>query len=992
MHNIATLQQSLEGDLFIDEITTTIYSTDASAYKEKPFAVTRPLNCKDIKKIIKYATENQFSLIPRAAGTSLAGQVVGSGIVVDISKYFTNILEINEIERWIRIQPGVILEEMNQKLAEYNLFFGPETSTANRCTIGGMVGNNACGLHSVIYGSTRDHLISVKTILSDGSEAEFKALTKQEFEAKCKLENLEGKIYKNINKMLSNPKNKKNIKQEFPDKSIPRRNTGYAIDLLLDSQPFSNTDTKFNFAKLIAGSEGTLAFITEIKLNLVNIPPKEKAIICVHFSNLEESFRANLIALKYNPGAVELMDKTILDCTRDNILQNKNRFFIKGDPAAVLMIEFARKTKQEITEIAEKMKAEMLANNFGYHFPIIWNAETKKVWNLRKAGLGVMSNIKGDTKPVSLVEDTAVAVEKLPEYISDFNLILKKYNLNCIYHAHIGTGELHLRPMLNLKKAEDVKLFRTVALETAKLVKKYNGSLSGEHGDGRLRGEFLPIIIGEENFNLIKEIKKTWDENNIFNKGKIVDTPSMNTFLRYKSGQETKNIKTIFDFSKTDGIMRAVEKCNGSGDCRKSEIIGGTMCPSFMATRDERNSTRARANILREFLTNSSYKVPTFPKEEELYRKKRMQDVYEIMDLCLSCKACKSECPSGVDMTKLKAEFLQNYYLENKIPIRTLLIANITKVNKIASKVPSFVNFFYKNAFFSKIMMRTFGFATERKMALLSKKTLSKIYNEKLKIKNEELKTLKTVYLFNDEFTNYNDADIGIKTILLLERLNYKVIIPKHLESGRTYLSKGLLIKAKEIANKNILLLDKLISEKTPLVGIEPSTILTFRDEYPEIVNENLRTSAKNISRYSFTIDEFISQEIDAGNIRPNQFTDKKLDLKFHGHCQQKSIATMDTVKKMLSLPQNYQVTEIPSGCCGMAGSFGFEKEHYEISQKIGELVLFPEIRKTDKKTSIVASGTSCRHQIYEGTSVKARHQVEILYEALTQLNVSSKI
>jgi len=977
MHNIATLQQSLEGDLFIDDITTTIYSTDASAYKEKPFAVTRPLNNQDIKKIVKYANENNFSLIPRAAGTSLAGQVVGSGIIVDISKYFTNVLEINKEESWIRIQPGVILEEMNNELAEYNLFFAPETSTANRCTIGGMVGNNACGLHSVIYGSTRDHLISVKTILSDGSEAEFKPLTKKEFEDKCKLENLEGKIYKNINKILSSPQNQKNINKEFPDKAIRRRNTGYAIDLLLDSQPFLDSNNKFNFAKLIAGSEGTLAFITEIKLNLIEMPPKEKAIICVHFNNLEQSFKANLIALKYNPGAVELMDKTILDCTSDNILQSKNRFFIKGDPAAVLMIEFARNTKDEILELAKNMEAEMRTNNYGYHFPIIWNNDTKKVWDLRKAGLGVMSNIKGDTKPVSLVEDTVVAVEKLPDYISDFNKILQKHNLNCIYHAHIGTGELHLRPMLNLKKTEDVKLFRTVALETAKLVKRYNGSLSGEHGDGRLRGEFIPIMIGEENFNLIKEIKNTWDKNNIFNKGKIVATPAMNTFLRYKSGQTTREIKTIFDFSKNGGIMRAVEKCNGSGDCRKSADIGGTMCPSFMATRDEKNSTRARANILREFLTKSEKENPFNHKE-----------IYEIMDLCLSCKACKSECPSGVDMTKLKAEFLQNYYLENRIPIRTLLIANITKVNKIVSIMPSLVNFFYKNDFFSKIMMKTFGFASERKMPLLSKKTLAKWYskNEKLKIKNDEVKTskiIKTVYLFNDEFTNFNDADIGIKTILLLNKLNYKVIIPSHLESGRTYLSKGLLIKAKEIANKNILFLEKLISEKTPLVGIEPSTILTFRDEYPELVDKYLIKQAQNISTNSLTIDEFISQEIDEGNIKPSQFTDKKLEIKFHGHCQQKSIATTDTVKKMLSLPINYSVTEIPSGCCGMAGSFGYEKEHYDLSQKIGELVLFPEIRKTDKKISIVASGTSCRHQIYEGTNVKAKHQVEILYEAL---------
>ncbi len=970
MHNISSLALSIEGDLFIDEITTTAYSTDASAYKEKPFAVIRPFNGKDIKKIVNYANNNNSFLIPRAAGTSLAGQVVGSGIVVDISKHLTNILEINQQERWIRVQPGVILEEMNKKLSDFNLFFAPETSSANRCTIGGMVGNNACGLHSVIYGSTRDHLISVKTILSDGSEAEFKAINKTEFNNKCNLKNLEGDIYRNIKKILSAPKIKKNIEKEFPAKSINRRNTGYAIDLLLNTEPFSETEEKFNFAKIVAGSEGTLAFVTEIKLNLIDSPPKEKAVVCVHFNELQQAFYANLIALKYNPGAVELMDKTILDCTKENILQRKNRYFIKGNPKAVLMIEFARETKSEIMELAKQMEQDMRNNNFGYHFPVIWNKNTTKVWNLRKAGLGVLSNIKGDAKPVSVVEDTTIEVEKLPAYVAEFQELLKKHKLNCVFHAHIGSGELHLRPILNLKKDADIKMFRTIALETAKLVKKYNGSLSGEHGDGRLRGEFIPIIIGVENYELIKDIKQTWDKNNIFNRGKIINTPAMNSFLRYEKNQKTIEIDTIFDYSEADGIMRAIEKCNGSADCRKSEIIGGTMCPSYMATKDELNSTRARANILREYLTKSEQKNVFNHKE-----------IYEIMDLCLMCKACKSECPSGIDMTKLKAEFLHNYYLDNKIPLRSLLIANIHKINKITSIAPWFFNFFYKNNFTSTIFMKMFGFAPKRKMPLLSNKTLNNWY-KKRQVNNEN-KIIKTVFLFNDEFTNFTDSELGIKTIMLLERLNYEIIIPPHIESGRTYLSKGLLNKAKEAANKNIAFLEKLVTEKSPLIGIEPSAILTFRDEYPELVNDKLKASAKRIAKFTFTVDEFICNEIECKNIRAEQFTDKKLEIKLHAHCQQKSIASSQTIIKMLSLPSNYNVSEIPSGCCGMAGSFGFEKEHYELSQKIGNLVLFPEIRKTDNKTLIVASGTSCRHQIYEGTNVEAKHQVEILYNAL---------
>ena len=970
MQNKIELSQSFEGEIFTDTKMRLIYATDASAYREKPKIVAIPYNNKGVKQIIEYAHENKLSIIPRGAGTSLSGQVVGAGIIVDISKHFRNILEINTPKSYVRVQSRVILSELNQELAKHNLFFGPETSSANRCTIAGMVGNNACGLHSLIYGSTRDHILSVKTILSDGSEVEFKELTKDELTSKLKLQTLEGEIYRNIYEILSNPNNQKNIRKEFPDKSIPRRNTGYALDILLDTEPFSNSTNKFNLSKLIAGSEGTLSFITEITLNLIKLPPKEKAIICVHFHTLEESFKANLIALKYKPGAIELMDKNILDCTKDNINQRKNRFFIEGEPQAILMIEFARETKAEINEIAINLEKEMFDAGYGYKFPVIWGDDTKKVWDLRKSGLGVLSNIPGDAKPVSVVEDTAINVEKLPDYLSDFNKIMEHYNLKCVYHAHIGTGELHLRPLLNLKKQTDVELFRTVALEIAKLVKKYNGSLSGEHGDGRLRGEFIPLILGKQNYQLLKQIKQTWDRDNIFNPGKITDTPPMNTSLRYKPEQKIPEINTIFDFSETNGILRATEKCTGSGDCRKTEKIGGTMCPSYMATRDEQNSTRTRANILREYLTNST-KINKFNHKE----------IYQVMDLCLSCKACKSECPSGVDMTKLKAEFLQHYYEANHIPIRTLLVANITKINKIASFAPSIANLFFKKSFLSKFIMKIIGFSPQRQMPLLQKTTLKKWYKQhnNSKLSNKQ----KKVYLFNDEFTNYNDSDIGIKAILLLEQIGYKVVIPKHIESGRIYLSKGLLKKAKKIINTNIEFLKGKINSDTPLIGIEPSAILSFRDEYLYLVEKKLKNEAKIISENTFTIDEFLSKEIRSGKKISKYFTDAPQKIKFHGHCQQKSIANTGTVRDMLSIPKNYTVEEIPSGCCGMAGSFGYEREHYELSMKIGNQILFPEIRNTSEQIIIVASGTSCREQINDGTGVIASHPVEILYDAI---------
>ncbi len=965
------LQNHFKGDVYSDETMRILYATDASAYREFPLAVVRPKDEEDLKTIINFAIQHGTSIIPRTAGTSLAGQVVGNGIIVDVSKYMTQIIELNEEEKWVKVQPGVVLDELNQFLAPKNLFFGPETSTANRCMIGGMVGNNACGAHSLIYGSTRNHTLSVKAILSDCSEVEFKELGKDEFEEKLNGNALENKLYQQINSILSNIENQNEIRKEFPDPKIERRNTGYAIDLLLQTNIFSKVEENFNFSKLIAGSEGTLAFITEIKLNLVPLPPPEKILVCIHFNSIQEALRANIITLEHQPASIELMDNIILECTKDNISQKKNRFFLKGDPAVILIVEFTGDLIEELKSKAIELEKVLRKQNLGYHFPIVENENIPKVWQLRKAGLGLLANIPGDAKPAPVVEDTAVSPEVLPQYIEEFDQLLKKHGLSCVYYAHVATGELHLRPVLNLKTAEGVELFHTIALETAKLVKKYRGSLSGEHGDGRLRGEFIPLMIGEKNYQLLKEIKNTWDPHHIFNPNKIVDTPKMNTSLRYDPEIKTTAIKTVFDFSKDQGILRAVEKCNGSGDCRKSELIGGTMCPSFMATRDEKNSTRARANILREFLTNSTKKNPF-----------DHQEVYEVMDLCLSCKGCKSECPSSVDITKYKAEFLQHYYKSNGIPLRTRAIAYINVFNKLGSIFPGIFNFFVTNNFTSLLLKKTLKFAPNRSIPTLSKITLqsfSRKYNQRLD------REIGKVYLFVDEFTDYNDTHVGIAAIKLLNRMGYKVEIPKHDLSGRTFLSKGLIKTAKKIATKNVALLKDLISEEHPLIGIEPSGILSFRDEYPELVDKELVQDAKALKKNALMFDEFFMQEVGKGKIAKELFKTDKQKIKLHGHCHQKALASTGPTKEMLSFPKNYDVTEIKSGCCGMAGSFGYEKEHYDLSMKVGELVLFPEVRKTDKFTLISAPGTSCRHQIKDGTGKTAYHPVEIMYEALAK-------
>lgn len=1015
-NNISQLLESFksqfEGDIFYDQSWLLMYATDASAYREIPLGVVRPRNAADIQKVVLFANMHKIPLIPRSAGTSLAGQVVGAGLIVDVSRYMTEILELNEEEHWVRVQPGVILDELNSFVGKKGLFFGPETSTSSRCMISGMVGNNSCGAHSILYGSTRDHVLSLKTILSDGSEVEFNDLSLSEYQEKLKQNDLEGSIYQNIDQLLSNPKNQEEIRKEFPHPEIHRRNTGYAVDLLLNSEPFSGNrqegleihtsgvensgssegkdKSTFNFCKLIAGSEGTLAFITEIKLNLVPLPPKHKGLICVHCHSVAEALKANLIALKYNPGSVELMDKPIMDCTKDNILQRQNRFFVQGDPEALLIIEFARETKEEIVSIAEQIEKEMRDAGYGYHFPLLFPPDVKKVWDLRKAGLGVLSNYPGDRKPVPVTEDTAVRPEDLPAYIDDFVKMMERFGCSCVYYAHVGSGELHLRPVLNLKDPKDVVLFHSIALETAKLVKKYKGSLSGEHGDGRLRGEFIPLMIGEHNYRLLEKIKEAWDPENLFNPGKITATPKMNTHLRYEAGTKPREIKTIFDFSANHGIQRAVEQCNGSGDCRNTIITGRFMCPSYMAVKDENTTTRARANILREFLTNSEKRNPFDHKE-----------IYEVMDLCLSCKACKSECPSNVDMAKLKAEFLQHYYDANGIPLRSRMIAYITSFNRLGTIAPRMYNFVQQNTTLSGILKGSLGFAKERNLPLLYSTTLRvwvKGYSGNFP-QNLPQQGAHKVYLFADEFSNYNDVEVGIKAVKLLNLFGFHVIIPDHDESGRTFLSKGLIRKAKQLANSNVAKLKGLISDQTPLIGIEPSAILTFRDEYPDLVDTSLKEAALNLSKHALMFDEFVERLMDGemqdagygmadnyshGRLEiKSHFTSESRTVKLHGHCHQKSLASVKPTVRMLSIPANYKVEEIPSGCCGMAGSFGYEKEHYAVSMKVGELVLFPTVRQTPEEVIISAPGTSCRHQIFDGTGRQALHPIEVLYGAL---------
>jgi len=983
-----TLRKELKGDLYTDHIQRILYATDASAYREMPVAVTRPACVDDIKKILAFARARGGSVIPRGAGTSLAGQVVGPGIVMDISRHLNHILEFNAEERWVRVEPGVVLGELNRYLAPYRLQFGPETSTADRCCMGGMLGNNSCGAHSLIHGSVRDHILEIDAILSDGSEAHFCALTTDEFSARCDGDPalLETKIYRKLRDMLSDPRNAMEIRKEYPHPDLRRRNNGYALDALLETDPFTGNGEKINVCRLLAGSEGTLAFTISMKLNLVPVTDDRTGLLCAHFSSLQDAVRANIIALKHMPAAVELIDDYILNCTKDNIEQNRNRFFVSGDPKTILLIEIIRPTISEIEATAEAMEKDMRAAGYGYHFPLYTAAdEMARVWELRKAGLGVLLNIPGRRKSVQVIEDTAVLPDLFPEYIEEAAGVLEKHGLSCAYYAHIATGELHLSPLLDLKDPDDIRTFHGLAEDMAGLIKKYRGSLSGEHGDGRLRGEFIPLMLGPHNYALLKELKKTWDPYGLFNPGKITDTPPMTENLRYPAGERRSYPGQVFTFPEEEGILYAAEKCSGSADCRKSSLIGGTMCPTFMATRDEDKSTRARANILREYLTRSDRKDP-FDHEE----------IYKVMDLCLSCKACKAECPSNVDVAKLKAEFLQHYYDIHHVPFRAWLIAWLPRLYMPGMMIRPLTNLITGTALFKRLI----GFSVKRPIPALSPVTLrawgrrhglgngenwSESMSGSAKGTDDAIGSKGTVYLFADEFTNYNESDIGIKAVMLLERLGYEVIIPRHRESGRTFLSKGLIRSARKIAVRNILMLRDFITKERPLVGIEPSALLAFRDEYPEMAGKALEADAQRLASAALLIEEFICREIDRGNISPDCFTDRPAKVLLHGHCQQKAIASTAPTIRMLSLPVNYTVEEINDGCCGMAGAFGYEKEHYDLSMKIGEMVLFPAVRAASGETIITAPGTSCRHHIADGTGKKALHPVEVLYDALVK-------
>jgi FAD/FMN-containing dehydrogenase/Fe-S oxidoreductase len=972
------LATRLEGELRLDDVARTIYSTDASEYQERPLAVALPATEADVRELVRFAAAHRVPLVPRAAGTSLAGQVVGGGIVVDAGRHLNKIVSLDAENARVRVQPGVVRNDLNRCLAPHGLFFAPETSTAAWAMIGGMVGNNSCGSNSIAWGTTRDHLVTARGFLADGSEATFGPLGPAAFAAKCDgPDSLETRLYRMARDTLGNEATRRLVREAFPRPEVTRRNTGYALDALMDAAALdSASDKPFNFCRLLAGSEGTLFFGVEYELNVIPLPPPG-GLLCVHCLSVDEALRATLVVMRSDRDpaaratACELIDDKILSCTKDNLEQARNRSFVVGDPGAVLVVEMRDADEAALAAKLRGVAAELESAGLGYAYPLLFGGDAGKVWELRRAGQGLVNNVPGEAKPREIVEDTAVAVADLPAYIAEFDrLLAEKYGIDCVHYAHAGAGELHLRPLFDLRSPAGLAMFRDVATDVAALVKQYRGSLSGEHGDGRLRGEFIRSMVGEECYDLFRRVKQAFDPQGIFNPGKIVDAPPMDTSLRILPGEPEPVHETVFRFAEAGGILRAAEKCTGVGQCRKPAAAGGTMCPSYMATRDEDHTTRARANVLRQALADPATADPWSRPE-----------LAAVMDLCLSCKACKSECPSNVDMARLKAEWEQHRHDARDVPRRSRLIAGSAAMMRRAAIAPWAYNLAVTTPGISALVKRALGFAQSRSLPRLPAMTLRAWWRRRGGSRGSG--RLGRVHFFADEFTDTLDAPIGIKAVELLERLGWEVVIPEHVDSGRAQFSKGLVREARDLAARNVEMLAKVVTAAEPLVGVEPSAILSFRDEYPDLVPDPLVSRAESLAGNALLFDEFLARAAAAGRVGPEAFTDGPRRVLVHGHCHQKALSTVDHTVAMLSLPRNYSVEVIPSGCCGMAGSFGYEREHYDVSMQIGELVLFPAVRGAAADTILAAPGTSCRHQITDGTGRHALHPAEILHAAL---------
>jgi len=950
---IAELRRHVSGDVRFDAFTRTLYSTDASIYQIQPLGVVIPRTVEDVIATIEVAARHRVPVLPRGSGSSLAGQTVGTAVVVDFTRHLDQIVEVNAEEQWVRVQPGVVMDTLNAHLAPLGLMFGPDPASGERASLGGIVGNNSAGSHSILYGMAVDNVRAMDCVLADGSTAHFGPVATGDLAAKQKLGGLEGDIYRGVSELVARHENE--IKTHFP--KVWRRVSGYNLDRFVGEE-------SFNLAGLVTGSEGTLAAMTEIEFKLVPRPTRT-GLLAIHFDRMIDGLAATPRILGTNPSAYELMDGLLISLTRKvPAYARQLEHFVQGEPDAVFMVEYYGESEAELNAKLDALEAILKQEGIGgVTVRATDPAEIERIWYVRKVGLGLLMSIKGDHKPIPFIEDAAVPIEHLATYIGQIQDLAAEHDTRVGYYAHASAGVIHVRPLIDLKTEQGVSRMRAIADGAFDLVEGYGGANSGEHGDGLARSEFNERIFGPELYHAFRKLKGIFDPQGIMNPGKIVDAGPMTENLRFGPAYKVRFPDVVYDYSADMGFDRAIEMCNGAGVCRK--LDSGTMCPSFQATREEEHSTRGRANLLRAGISGL---LPP-----EVYTSERM---FEALDLCLECKSCKAECPSGVDMAKLKAEWLGHYFAVHGVPLRSRLFANIHTLSKWGSAFAPLSNWALQSGPVRWLMQVTLGIHHKRVMPSFARVPFDRWFKQRQAPANKGERG--QVVLFHDTFLTYNEPEIGIAATELLEAAGYEVVIVEKRECcGRPMISKGLLKQAKANAERNVELLAPYAERGVPIVGCEPSCILTIRDDYPELVPGE---AARAVAGATVTLEEFVAQEIEAGTLA---FNDEARKVLLHGHCYQKALVGTEAAQAALGGPANYTVEEIPSGCCGMAGSFGYEHEHFELSQQIGELVLLPAVREAGEDVEIVAAGTSCRHQIALGTGREARHPALVLREAL---------
>ena len=949
------LRKTITGDIKFDSYSRMLYSTDASIYQMEPIGVVLPRNTEDVIATMQICSDSKTIFLPRGGGTSLAGQTVNHGVVVDFTKYMNRILSINPEERWAIVEPGITIDALNAGLKPYGLYYTPDPTTKSRATIGGSLGNNSCGAHSVVYGKTSDQVLELDVILSNAEHVHFNTIEENALQSilSSKPDSLEKRIYTETLRLAS--EHREEIDRRYP--RIQRRVSGYNLDFLRDNKPV-------NLSNMIVGSEGTLGTITAAKVKLEPIPTNIGLAI-VHFKDLFESMEATVMILDHGPSAVELVDKMILDRSKSSLGLSRQTTFIEGDPEAILLVEFFGENMKEVESKIDNMNQALQKRNLSYACSkALRPEEQRSAWAIRSAGLGLLMSVKGDSKPLPFVEDTAVSPERLPEYVRRFDSIVKSHNTYAGYYGHASVGCLHIRPMINIKTQSGLRDLVSISDQISDLVLEFNGSMSGEHGDGIVRGVWTEKMLGSTLYQAFKDLKNSFDPDNILNPGKIINTPPMTENLRLGPDQTVNEPTTVFDFSKDQGFTRAIEMCNGVGECRK--YMSGTMCPSYMATLDEEHSTRGRANALRSVLSG---KIPsaTFASK----------GLFDVMDLCLECKACKAECPSQVDMAKLKYEFLNIYYKENGYPLRARIFANIGDLSKIGSALAPVSNWLSNLGITRWILDKYLNIDKRRPLPKFVNKSFQKIFESNLG--PGETTTRGKVVLFNDTFMNYNYPNVGKAAVKIIEEAGFEVNLVDRKCCGRPMISKGMLDAAKENARYNVDLLYPYIEDGAYIVGCEPSCLLSFRDEYPELLQDE---KSKKVSEKSFLLEEFLDM-LNKENSLDLDFQETEQTVLFHGHCHEKALVGNGPALSILNMVPGLTVREIDSGCCGMAGAFGYEKEHYDISMTIGSQRLFPAVNEVGPGTKIVVTGTSCRQQIQHGTNRETTHIAELLASLL---------